>query len=190
MIAGILEFVLGNFTLTFFVVGLVAAGLRILRAPRPRRRATVTGALLDEFILWSIVVSFAYNFVLHSAFGEFTARIIGWAQSPFQLEVAFASLGFALAGLVAYPRAAGLRAKTAAVLGITAFLWGAAGGHVYQIVTTGNQAPGNSGVILYTDILLPAFGLVMLVLHRRALAEAGRADELRVVGPTSATARG
>ena len=186
--AGILEFVLGNFTLTFFVVGLVAAGLRVLRAPRPRSRAVVTGALLDDFILWSIVVSFAYNFVLHSVFGDFTARIIGWAQSPFQLEVAFASLGFALAGLVAFPRRAGLRVKTAAVLGITGFLWGAAGGHVYQIVTTGNRAPGNSGVILYTDVLLPLFGLVVLLLHRRSLAGARDEEQPDVVAARTATA--
>jgi hypothetical protein len=178
VIATVIKFAIVNFSLTFFVLGLLAAGLRILRAPRPRTRATVTGALLDDFILFSIVVGYVYNFVVHSVFGEFSAHVIGWPQSPFQLEVAFASLGFALVGLVAFPRRADLRTKFAAVLGVTPFLWGAAGGHIYQIVTTGNMSTGNAGVVLYMDILLPVFGLVVLALHRRALAAEDRQGAL------------
>ena len=192
MIAAVIKFSIINFSLTFFVLGLVAAGVRILRAPRPRDRATVTGAVLDHFILFSIVISYVYNFVVHSAFGDFSARVIGWAQSPFQLEVAFASLGFAVVGLVAFPRRAGLRVKLAAVLGVTPFLWGAAGGHVHQILTTGNTSAGNAGVVLYTDILLPVFGLAVLALHHRALA--GTPDRAErpnaVTGAQSVSVRG
>ena len=192
MIAAAIKFAIVNFSLTFFVLGLVAAGLRILRSPRPRSRATITGALLDDFILFSIVVSYAYNFVVHSVFGDFSAQVIGWAQSPFQLEVAFASLGFALVGLVAFPRRAGLRVKVAAVLGVTPFLWGAAAGHIHQIMTTGNLSAGNAGVVLYMDILLPVFGLAALALHHRALAAA--ADEVdgrsTVTGVERVTVRG
>lgn len=175
MIAAAIKFAIINFSLTFFVIGLLAAWLRILRTPRPHSRATVTGAVLDHFILFSIVVAYVYNFVVHSVFGDFSAKVIGWAQSPFQLEVAFASLGFALIGLLAFPRCADLRTKFAAVLGVTPFLWGAAGGHIYQILTTGNTSAGNAGVVLYTDILLPVFGLAVLALHHRALA-ADRAE--------------
>ncbi len=114
---------------------------------------------------------------MHSVFGEFSAKIIGWPQSPFQLEVAFASLGFALVGFLAFSRRADLRVKFAAVLGVTPFLWGAAGGHVYQLLVNGDHAAGNSGIILWSDILLPVFGLVAVYAHHRALArtpEVGR----------------
>lgn len=47
------------------------------------------------------------------------------------------------------------------------FLWGAAIGHIHQIVTTGNEAPGNAGVMLYTDILLPLAGFILLWLRWR-----------------------
>jgi hypothetical protein len=192
MIAAVIKFSVINFSLTFFVFGLVAAGVRILRTPRPRDRATVTGAMLNYFILFSIVVTYVYNFVVHSVFGGFSARVIGWAQSPFQLEVAFASLGFALIGLVAFPRRAGLRVKLAAVLGVTPFLWGAAGGHVYQILTTGNTSAGNAGVVLFMDILLPVFGLAVLALHHRALAAAADCGEQpsTVVGAEPVTVHG
>lgn len=52
--------------------------------------------------------------------------------------------------------------------GPACFLWGAGLGHVYQIATTRNTAPGNAGTILYTDFLLPAIGFALLWLARRA----------------------
>lgn len=101
--AAVIKFSIINFSLTFFVLGFVAVGVRVLRTPRPRDSATVTGAVLDYFILFSIVVTYVYNFVVHSVFGDFSLGCSGWAQCPFQLEVAFASLGFAVVGLVASP---------------------------------------------------------------------------------------
>ena len=56
--------------------------------------------------------------------------------------------------------------RLAAVVGPACFLWGAAGGHVYQMITAGNFAPGNAGVIFYSDILIPVVGLLLLWLQR------------------------
>ena len=169
MIAETIQFLLVNFTVTLFLLGLVAAGVAIARA-RTRTAATRTGAVLDYFILFSIGLSYTWNAVVHSVLGDFTAQVIGWAQSPFQLEVAFASLGFALVGYLAFPRRRNLLLKLAAVLGVTPFLWGAAGVHIYQIVVNNNHAAGNAGAILWTDLLLPTFGLVAIWAHHRALA--------------------
>ena len=121
--------------------------------------------MFSYFLLFSIGVSFLYNFVMHVFFGEMAARFIGWADSPFQAEVGFASLGFAVVGLLAVRGDFGLR--TAAVVGPSLFLLGAAGGHVYQMFTAHNFAPGNAGIIFWTDILLPAIGFALLVLQRR-----------------------
>ena len=41
-------------------------------------------------MLFSIGISFFYNFVVHAFFGEMAARFIGWEDSPFQREVGFA----------------------------------------------------------------------------------------------------
>jgi hypothetical protein len=93
------------------------------------------------------------------------ARFIGWSDSPFQAEVGFASLGFAVVGFLACWRSFDMR--LAAIVGPALFLWGAAAGHIYQIVHAGNLAPGNAGVILYTDVLIPMFGFVLLWLQHR-----------------------
>ena len=57
--------------------------------------------------------------------------------------------------------------RLAAILGSSLFLLGAAAGHVYQMVTERNFAPGNAGIIFYMDIIVPLVGFVLLGLQRR-----------------------
>lgn len=171
LIGASIEVLLSNFTVTLFVLGLLTAGVGIWRIRRRQGRVRahdVWGRLLDHFLLLSIGVGYLYNFVMHSVFGDVTAEIIGWAQSPFQLEVAFASLGFAAVAFLAFPRRQHAVVKLAALLGPALFLWGAAGGHLFQLATTGDAAAGNAGSILYTDILLPLIGFVFYVGFVRA----------------------
>lgn len=156
-------FVLSNFTLTFFIIGLVAAGIAIAFAPGAVTRAKVIEELLAYFILCSVSLSYLYNFVMHVFFGEMAAQFIGWADSPFQAEVGYASLGFAAVGLVAFK--GDFSVRLAALLGPALFTWGAAVGHIHQIVAAGNYAPGNAGIMLYTDILLPCVGFILLGLR-------------------------
>jgi hypothetical protein len=160
----VIAFALGNFTLTFFVLGLLAAAVAIWRAGPPRTGAMIVEALTAYFLLCTIGLSSLYNFVMHVFFGEMAARFIGWADSPFQVEVGFASLGFAVVALLAFKGDFSL--QLAAIVGPACFLWGAAGGHIYQMVTAGNFAPGNAGVIFYSDLLIPVMGLVLLWLQR------------------------
>src|SRR6516164_8209045 len=101
----VIAFILGNFTLTFFVLGLLASAIALWRARPPRTFALIVEALFSYFVLFSIGLSSLYNFVLHVFFGKLAAGFIGWEDSPFQFEVGFASLGFAVVGLLAFGEA-------------------------------------------------------------------------------------
>jgi hypothetical protein len=160
----VIRFLLSNFTLTFLLLGLIASGIAVLRGPRPITGAQVIEALLSYFVLFSIGFGFLYNFVMHTFFGEVAAKFIGWATSPFQTEVGFASLGFAAVGLLAFRGSFDMRL---AIVGPALFLWGAAAGHIYQMIRFGNFEPGNAGVIFYTDILVPLAGFSLLWLQHR-----------------------
>ena len=163
-----MAFVLGNFTLTFFVLGLLASAIALRHARPPRSAAVIVEALFSYFLLFSIGFANFYNFVFHVFFGETAAAFIGWADSPFQQEVGFASLGMAVLGLLAFKGSFDMR--LAAIVGPACFLWGAAAGHIYQMITAHNFAPGNAGVIFYSDILVPVVGFIFLWLQRRAAA--------------------
>jgi hypothetical protein len=164
-IASIIHFVLSNFSLTFLVVGFVFALAAVARAPKPVSAATVVEKLLAWYVFWSIGVGYFYNFVMHAFFGEMVASFIGWADSPFQFEVATASLGFSAVGFIAAFRSFDLR--LAAVVGPALFMLGAAAGHAYQMITQHNFAPGNAGVVFYMDIAIPLIGLTLLWLQYR-----------------------
>ena len=156
----LIRFLLANFSLTFLALGLTASVVALARKPRPWSSAALFEALLSYFTLFTIGLCNLYNAVMHIFFGEMAAHFIGWADSPFQREVGFASLGFAVVGFLAFRGSFDMR--VAAVVGSACFLLGAAGGHILEIQRTGNFASGNAGVVLYTDIALPLIGFVLL----------------------------
>ena len=140
-----IEFVLGNFTLTFLVIGLFFSLFVLSTKQKPLDRQQIIEAFFSYFLLFSIGISFLYNFIFHVFFAEMAASFIGWENSPFQYEVGYASLGFAIVGIIAFKQSLGFR--VAAVIGPSFFLWGAAGGHIYQMITAHNFSPGNAGII-------------------------------------------
>jgi hypothetical protein len=173
----VIRFILQNFTLTLLMLGLVASALTLPRMPRPWVAPTVVEALFSYFLLFSVGLSCLYNFVFHVFFGGMTARFIGWADSPFQTELGFASLGFAAIGFLAFRGSFDMR--TAAVAGPACFLLGAAGTHAADMLKAHNFAPGNAGVIFYTDILLPVIGFTLLWLQHRCSRKNAAAPSTR-----------
>ncbi len=155
MIGAVIAFVLSEFGFVFFVIGLVAALVAVLR-----HRADVAEALLGNYVLCSVGLLYFVNFIYHVFFGEMSARFIGWADSPFQTELGFASLGFSVVGFLAWR--ASFPMRVAAVVGPAIFMLGAAGGHIYQIVTQHNRAAGNDGLLLWMDVIIPVAGLLFL----------------------------
>ena len=168
-IAAAITFLLSNFSLTFLVVALVFALANLALGPRPRTGAHVTDIFLRWYLFWAIGVTSIYNAVMHIAFGGMAARFIGWPDSPFQAEVGFASLGFGLVAVIAAFGSPGMR--IAAVLGPAIFLLGDAGGHIRQMMLTGDYAPGNADITFWLDIGIPAIGLLLLWFQHRQAAQ-------------------
>ena len=157
----LIQAVLSNFTLTFFVLGLLCSGASIaLQNISLRNRDQVYEVVFKWYLFFSIGAAFAYGFIGHVFFGALTAQFIGWAPSPFQLEVGFASLGFSILGFMAFTGNWNMR--LAAIIASAVFLLGAAAGHIIQMVQFQNYAAGNAGAIFYTDSVLPIFSIWLL----------------------------
>ena len=155
-----LVFFVGNYFVTFFIIGLIAAGISLLNKPKPLRISEVAEALLSYHLLFAIGINNLINFIFHVFFGDIAAKFIGWENSPFQAEVGFASLGVGIAGVLAFK--ASLPFRFATLIPPWAFSLGAAGGHIYQMIVAHNFAPGNVGLVLPIDILMPIVGFVFL----------------------------
>lgn len=156
-----IAFLLMNFTITFFVIGVIVAVI-VVAVKRPAKHEAIS-VFFNWFLFFAIGVTYVFNGIMHTVFGDMSAASIGWENNGFQAEVGFASLGIGIVGLMAFPRRMPYSLKLAALVGPACFLWGAAGTHIVDIVTTGNLAPNNAGVILYTDILIPVIGLALWI---------------------------
>jgi len=154
-----IAFALKNFTLTLLIIGFLASLISLINK-KSMTKPVIAQALFSYFLLFSIGVSYLYNFVMHCIFGNYTAAFIGWAQSPFQFEVGMVSLGISITGFIAFQANHSFRAAT--IIPPVIFLWGAASGHIYQMVMQHNFAPGNAGTVFWTDVFIPVIALVLL----------------------------
>lgn len=154
----IIELIIANYFVTLFITGLIIAALRILKAPKPVSREYKAESYFSEYMLYAVGITNLVNFIFHVFFGEMSAKFIGWADSPFQAEVGFASLGVGIAGVMAYKRDFSFR--LAALIPPVCFSLGAAGGHIYQMIVYKNFSPGNVGLVLPIDIIIPVVGII------------------------------
>jgi len=163
------------FPLVWVVVPAIGATIRARHASSPRER-------LEIWQRWWAIGAFGcgslWMTVAFLAFPDVMATAIGFDRTPFLFEIAFANLGMALLGF----RAASASARERITIGIGGgmFLWGAVIGHVYQWFANGDHAPGNTGGVLVTDILLPAVMIILAVRSRRFEATQRPAAEIAV----------
>lgn len=160
--------VLANFTVVCLVLSVICGQVAYLRMPGPKGRTQWAERQLAYYLLFPIGLAYLYNGVMHTAFAEESAKFIGWASSPFQYEIGYASFGYAVCGFMAFRASYGFRAAT--VIAPSLFLLGAAAGHIVQIVNERNFAPGNAGSILWTDIIFPIMGFALLWMARPSAA--------------------
>jgi hypothetical protein len=79
-----LVFFVGNYFVTFFIIGLIAAGISLLNKRKPLRISEVAEAFLSYHLLFAIGINNLINFVFHVFVGDIAAKFIGWDNSPFQ----------------------------------------------------------------------------------------------------------
>lgn len=115
---------------------------------------------LSRLMLFSVGLSGLWIFIFFVFFPNISAAYIGWTPSPFQFEVAVANLGLGVAGIVGVSASRDYRIAT--TIFTTCFLWGAAAGHIRQMIIAHNFAPGNAGMILYNDLIVPLLLIVFL----------------------------
>jgi hypothetical protein len=159
-LSSLLIFLISNYFLTFLIIGLVAGLISLLNKPKPLTVNVVAEALFSYYLLFTIGINNLVNFIFHVFVGDIAAEFIGWAQSPFQAEVGFASLGIGVAGLIAFR--ASLPFRFATLIPPAVFSLGAAGGHIYQMIVARNFSPGNVGVVLPINFVIPIVGFVLL----------------------------
>ena len=147
-----------------WVAALAGAAIAVASGPRPVVRGFVLDRLLRYAFIFPVGLMGLWGALGHIVFPARVAQAIGWQTSPFQFEVGVANLGIGFAGVYAAFRP--FEARLATNLVLACFLIGAGVGHIRDIITAGNFAPGNAGPILFTDLLTPTVIFPLLWLTR------------------------
>ena len=158
--SSLIIFFIANYFFSFLIIGLAAGVISLINKPKPLRADVVAEAFFSYYLLFTIGINNLVNFVFHVFFGDIAAKFIGWENSPFQAEVGFASLGVGIAGVIAFK--ASLPFRVATLIPPSTFSLGAAGGHIYQMIVAHNFSPGNVGLVLPSNFLIPLTGFVFL----------------------------
>lgn len=158
-----------------WVIALICTVIAVRRAPRPITFGFAVERLLRYIFIFPLGVQSLWAFACHVFIPEQTAAAIGWKASPFQYEVGVANLGIGIASL--YAAFAGFGARAAVAIMATGFLGGAGVGHIRDIASSGDLAPGNAGPILFTDVLTPIAIIVLLLMSQRSPPAAEKSAE-------------
>ncbi|MFD9891403.1 DUF6790 family protein [Amycolatopsis sp. NPDC059027] len=153
------------FPVVWILIPAIGAAVRARHAASARERLEIWQRW---WAIGAMGIGSLWMTVAFLAVPDVMATAIGFPRTPFLFEIAFANLGLAVLGF----RAASASARERITIGLGAgmFLWGAVVGHVYQWFAGGDHAPGNTGGVLITDILIPAVMIILAVRSRRLAA--------------------
>lgn len=163
MINAIIHAIFSNPSVTLIILGIVFSLISLYRKPKPLKPVDKSESFISYFFLFTVGIGMLNNFVMHTVFADYVSKFIGWPNSPFQYEVGYASIGMGVAGILSFKN--NISFRLASFIPLAFFLWGAAGGHIYEIIVNKNLQPGNAGAVLWTDILLPVLGFALIYWH-------------------------
>ncbi|MCF7852058.1 MAG: hypothetical protein K9M07_02325 [Simkaniaceae bacterium] len=151
--------------LIFIAIYIIIAIILTIKHIQNRRPKHFIERLIAHFYLWCVGCIAMLGFISHAFFPDWTAQYIGWKAGGFQTEIAIGNLAISIAGFIAFFK--GQEFRWGALVPYFIFFVGAGINHIVQIIVHHNMAPGNAGVVLYTDIILPIYLLLIMICHSR-----------------------
>lgn len=156
-----IKYLLNNISVTTSLLFLIAFGIDILI----NSSQSWSERCFFWFLIFPVGLTCLYAGVFHIFYQDIAAGLIGWEPSPFEIEVGLANLSFAAMAILA--AFYGFEARMILITGYSLFLWGAAIGHVRDMIVNNNYHSANAGPFFWTDILFPLVGIILLVMTYR-----------------------
>ncbi len=149
--------------LIIILLSFVAFGIHLFISKKKKTFGRVVELLLLYQLIFYIGVLGVLSFIALTFYPEYVAKFIRWPVCPFQQELGNANLGFAVLGFLSI----WFRGHfwTAIVIGASVWLFADGIGHAIDAYYFGNTSEGNTGALLYTDLLFPLFLVALLTLY-------------------------
>lgn len=158
--------------LSMYVLSILGFLVHLMTVEKEKRtKARVLELLLLYQIVFSLGMTSFLAFVGLSLLPEYIAQYMNWPACPFQQELANVNLAFAVLGIMSIWYRGDFWLAT--IWGFS--IWILADGihHVFELVVVHNHSPGNLGVNLITDFVVPIILLIILYFYRNVIRSRG-----------------
>jgi NADH:ubiquinone oxidoreductase subunit 6 (subunit J) len=161
--------------LFFAAIALIGAAIHARR-----ERGNGHARTLEIFLVWWMVVAVGvaaiFGAMFHLFDGPHTAREIGYSNGDggFQTEVGFADLAIGILGVLCARFRDGF--LLAAVIAVSVSYLGDAYGHLHQEAIHDNHDPDNTGLLLWSDFIVPLVAIALYAAWQR-LRKSGNGRE-------------
>jgi hypothetical protein len=150
--------------LSIYLFGLLGFLIHYFILPKKQRTKKRT---IELFLLYQIVFSLGITSLV-AFFGltfmdEYIAQYTNWPPCPFEQQLANVNLAFAVLGVMCiwYRKEFWL----ATIIGFSVWIIGDGFHHLYEYFVLNNISPGNIGVPLWTDFIIPLLLLGLLFFY-------------------------
>ncbi len=154
------------FFLSIYALGFLGFFIHVLTLPKASRtKSRVLELLLLYQIVFSIGLTSLVAFFGLTFLDEYIADYTGWPASPFEQQLANVNLAFGCLGVLSIWYRENFWLAT--VLGFSIWIFSDGVHHYYDYLIRRNDSAGNIGVPLWTDLLVPAFLMILQFLYTR-----------------------
>ncbi len=124
--------------------------------------------IVELFLLYQLVFNVGLISLL-AFFGltfmpDYVAEYTGWPACPFEQQLANVNLGYGVLGIMCIWKRNDFWLAT--IIGLSIWLIGDAIDHLADMIYNNNYAPGNVGIPLYTDIIVPVVLIILYFLYK------------------------
>lgn len=149
--------------IAILALGVVGFFIHLFASKQPKTPLRVVELFLVYQLVFSVGLSSFLAFFGLMFLTQFVADYSGWPSSPFEKQLGNVNLAFGVLGILCiwYREHFWL----ATILGASIWLLADGIGHLGDLLIYHNEAPGNIGVPLYTDIIVPILLLVLYALY-------------------------
>lgn len=156
------------FFLSIYLFGIIGFLIHVWKLPKSDR---IKSKLIELLLLYQIVFSLGITSLV-AFFGltfmdGYVASYTNWPPCPFEQQLANVNLAFGVLGIMSIWYRGNFWLAT--VIGFSIWILGDGIHHIFHFFVYENNSPGNIGMPLVTDIIIPIILLILTRLHFRTL---------------------
>ena len=150
--------------LTILALGVIGFFIHLFVSKEPKTPLRIVELFLVYQLVFSLGLSSFLAFFGLTFMTDFVAEYSGWHACPFEKLLGNVNLGYGVLGILCIWFRDDFWFAT--ILGSSIWLLADAYTHLADMINNHNYAPGNIGVPLYTDIIVPVVLLILFPIYK------------------------